>query len=275
MAGSPSSGCPCVCNNPLLPPPAVPTPANRAMRAARTNLRALVRELVEARRREPSGADDVLSRLVRAQLADRTMSDDDIIDECVGFLFAGHETTASTLTWALYELASRPGTQQLIAREGRSISRSSVTLHDDVAGLSETCSVVEETLRMYPAGISIVRVTKKGTQLAGHKARKGTLVMIAVYRIQRRPSVWESPDEFDSHRPNLTVDSELRDSFLAFGLGPRRCLGARFARTEMRLALSLICARWQLSYEAGAPPLPEVRPALRVRGTLPIRLSAG
>ena len=116
-------------------------------------------------------------------------------------------------------------------------------------------------------------MAKTGAEISGHRVRKGTLVMIAVYRIQRDHSVWDSPNEFDPHRPNLATDAELRDSFLAFGLGPRRCLGARFARTEMRLALPLICRRWHLSYEQAAPPRPEVKPSLRVCGALPIRLS--
>ena len=256
--------------NPALPPAWVPTPSNRAMAKAKTNLQTAVGQLINRRRKSGADTDDVLSRLVRSQREAGSSSDADIVDECIGFLFAGHETTASTLTWALYELATHPDVQTQLASEGETIQLSSPTLHDDTAALEAIGSVVEETLRLYPAGISIARTATAATEIDGHRIRKGTMVMISVYRIQRNPDVWEQPNQFNPQRPTPPPNAGLRDSFLAFGLGSRRCLGARFARTELRLALAIICSRWKLTYDQPKPPAPEVSPSLRVAGTLPL-----
>ncbi len=255
-------------SNPALPPAWVPTPNNRAMKRAKANLREAVAQLIEQRRSSGMSAGDVLGRLLEAQETTGSPNDDSIIDECIGFIFAGHETTASTLTWALYELARDSATQERLATEGKTLDLGSETLHDDAASMTVTDAVVEETLRLYPSGVSIVRTAKRTTQIGSHKVRRGTMVMIALQRIQRQPDVWEQPDVFDPERPLPPTEAGLRDSFLAFGLGPRRCLGARFARTEMRLALATICANWKLSYDQPLPPVAEVAPALRVAGEL-------
>lgn len=259
-------------SNPALPPARIPTPGNRAMKQAKARLQDAVSQLVNDRRANGTDTEDVLGRLIRSQRDTGTPNDADIVDECIGFLFAGHETTASTLTWALYELATHQSVQADVASEGHTVRLSSPTLHDDAGALEVTDAVVEETLRLYPAGIAIARIAKKTTEIGGHRVRKGTMVMIAVYRIQRQPKVWERPDQFEPDRPTPPTEAGLRDSSLAFGLGPRRCLGARFARTEMRLALTIICSRWKLTYQQPAPPIREVSPSLRVAGTLPLNI---
>ena len=260
--------------NPVQPPAWMPTPANRAMKQARARLQEAVGQLVSDRRTAGIDTDDVLGRLVRFQRETGSPADVDIIDECIGFLFAGHETTASTLTWALYELARNADLQAQLAAEGDTIQVASATLHDDAEALEATGAVVEETLRLHPAAISVGRIATRRTEIGGHRVRRGTIVLVSVYNIQRRAAVWDRPLEFDPARPLPPADTGLRDSFLAFGLGPRRCLGARFARTEMRLALAMICARWNLAYHEPVAPVPEVTPSLRVAGSLPLRITA-
>ncbi|MGH1489127.1 MAG: cytochrome P450 [Acidimicrobiales bacterium] len=258
--------------NPGLPPAWVPTPSNRAMAKAKAKLQVAVGQVINDRRSSGADTDDVLGRLIRSQRETGGPSDADIVDECIGFLFAGHETTASTLTWALYELATHPEVQAQLASEGDTLQMASQTLHDDAEVLDATGSVVEETLRLYPSGISIARTAKQTTDIEGHRIRRGTMVLISVYRIQRTPDVWEHPGQFDPQRPTPPASAGLRDSFLAFGLGPRRCLGARFARTEMRLALAMICSRWNLTYNEPKPPVPDVSPSLKVAGELPLEI---
>ncbi|MFW2383870.1 MAG: cytochrome P450 [Acidimicrobiales bacterium] len=260
--------------NPALPPAWVPTPGNRAMKAAKANLQDAIGQLINDRRISGTDSDDVLGRLIRSQRDAGTPNDADIVDECIGFLFAGHETTASTLTWALYELATHQNVQENVADEGATLDLSSPTLHDDATMLDATDMVVEETLRLYPSGIAIARIAKNTTEIGGHRVRKGTMVMISVYRIQRQPKVWDRPHQFEPDRATPPTESGLRNSFLAFGLGPRRCLGARFARTEMRIVLSTICSRWNLTYDQPGPPMPEVAPSLRVAGALPLKIEA-
>ena len=253
-------------------PTAVPTRRNRAMKRARGELRAIVGRLIAERRRSGIGSADVLGRLLASQ-ADPGggPTDEAIIEECIGFLFAGHETTASTLTWALYCLAITPDAQERVAHEGDRLVVGAPHLLDAVDSLAFTGRVVEETLRLYPAGIGIARMARRTTQLCGVRVRRGTLVGISVYSIQRDPRVWPDPESFDPDRvlPSDRTETEPI-AYLPFGWGPRRCLGARFATTEARLALAMICARWTLTYNEPEPPREAVIPSLRVEGGLPL-----
>ena len=254
------------------PPAAVPTPRNRAMRAAKADLKDAVDQLVRRRREAGATSTDVLSLLLADQAGGDGPSDADIVGECIGFLFAGHETTASTLTWALYELATHPDIQAEVAAEGARLDLGRPDLFDAVDQLSLIGRVADEILRLYPAGIGIARVAKTSTELCGHRVRRWTVILIAVYLIQRAPA-WPDPHEFDPQREFPTQPAGAGGAgYPPFGWGPRRCLGARFATIETRLALAMICARWALTYEEPSPPRAGVMPSLRVDGALPLRL---
>jgi cytochrome P450 len=142
-----------------------------------------------------------------------------------------------------------------------------------VDGLVPTGRVVEETLRLYPAGIGIARMARRTTELCGHRVRRGTLVGISLYSIQRDPRVWPNAESFNPDRvlPSDRTETEPI-AYLPFGWGPRRCLGARFATTEARLALAMICSRWTLTYNESGPPRAVITPSLRVEGDLPLHL---
>jgi cytochrome P450 len=140
-----------------------------------------------------------------------------------------------------------------------------------VEALRYTGQVVEETLRLYPAGVGIARRARRPTTLAGHRIRRGTIVVIPVYSIQRDPRRWGAPDTFNPDRFSDGVASP-RDGHLPFGRGPRACLGARIATMEARLALAMITARWRVTFTGKEPPTPEISPALRIAGGLPVDL---
>jgi len=255
-------------DTPLSPPPVVPTSHNRRMKRAKADLQEAVQALISHRRQNPTGSLDILRQLLDAQSENGDeLTDEAIVDECIGFLFAGHETTASTLTWALYELSRRPDLQEAIATEGNQLDTGSEPVIDVLDAMPITESVMQETLRMYPAGISIARSAKRSTHIAGKKIRRYTLVMIPVYTIQRSAITWQNPNQFDPTRNHNETDG-----YLPFGLGPRRCLGARFARTEMKIAIARICSLWQLSYHETRPPRPVTAPSLRAEGSLNLSL---
>ena len=216
------------------PPPGIPTRKNRALRRARVELRGAMLGLIETRRRHSDvDAVDVISQLVRAQDAGASLSDDDIVNECIGFLFAGHETTAATLTWGLYELARHPDVQLDVAREGQVLDLDPSGLFRRVDALETVGRVVDETLRLYPAGIGIAQSARRTTTVAGCRVRRGSIVLVAVLAMQRNPNHWDQPAQFDPTRDFSTdVSDGSPGPYLPFGLGPRRCLGARFARTE-------------------------------------------
>ena len=120
-----------------------------------------------------------------------------------------------------------------------------------------------------PPGVSIVRMARRNTSLGGHRLPRGTLVSVFVYGIHRNPRHWSDPEGFDPDR-FLTQHPQAA---LPFGLGPRQCLGARFAGTEARLALASITSRWHLRFMGPEKPKPRVALALRVHGGLPMQLT--
>lgn len=256
-------------NQPASPGLAVPTPRNRRLKRSKAELKDAIHALIEHRRANGRESVDVMGQLLTAQSNGAALTDQAIVDECAGFMFAGHETTATTLTWAMYELALRPDLQNSVATEGARLGSSADGLIADIKTMATTESVMNETLRMYPAGISIARSAKRATELAGRKVRRGTLIMVPVYAIQRSPAVWSNPNDFDPTRNHEPEGG----GFLPFGLGPRRCLGARFARTEIQLALGHMCARWRLSFDEPSPPKQIVAPSLRAEGALPLTIT--
>jgi pentalenene oxygenase len=260
--------------HPASPPSVVPTPRNRAMRGARSELQAIVRGLIAERRATGADSMDVLGLLLRAQAgSDGGPTDEEIVTECVGFLFAGHETTASTLAWAIYSMAVAPEIQARVAAEGDQLDEDPPSAAA-VDALSYTGQVVEETLRLYPAGIGIARMARRPTTLGGHRLRRGTIVMISVYSIQRDPQRWPDPDRFDPERFRAGAESADHAAHLPFGWGPRSCLGARFATMEARLALAMIASRWTVTFAGDRAPGPVITPALRIDGGLSVHLEA-
>jgi cytochrome P450 len=259
-------------NHLIAPPAVIPTPRNREMLRARGELRRIVRTVISERRASRESSLDVLQLLLDHQASHGgTPSEAQIVNECIGFLFAGHETTASTLAWALYSMAVAPEIQERVAAEGDILIREAPSAAA-VDALRYTGRVVEETLRLYPAGVGIARMARRRTTLAGHRIRRGTIVAIPVYSIKRDPRRWAAPDTFDPDRFSVAGPDGPRDSHLPFGWGPRACLGARFATMEARLLLAMVAARWRVTYTGDGPPTPKITPALRMADGLPVDL---
>ena len=258
-------------NHVLSAPAVMPTPSNRAMRKARTELQEIVRGVIAERRAGQASSLDVLQLLLDHQSGGGAPSDDGIVNECIGFLFAGHETTASTLAWALYSMAVAPEIQARVAAEGDVLSGTTPSAAA-VDALRYTGQVVDETLRLYPAGVGIVRMACRPTTLGGRPIRRGTIVAIPVYSIQRDPRWWTEPGTFDPDRFSVAAPAASRRGHLPFGWGPRACLGARFATMEARLALTMVTARWRVTFTGTGIPEQKISPALRIAGGLPVHL---
>jgi cytochrome P450 len=217
-----------------LPAP-IPTRANRRFHAARQTLREFVRCLIKERRARPSGAYDVLQILLDARLdsGDR-LSEDDLIAESLGFLFAGHETTASALTWALFELAHHPSIAETVRGEG--------------AEGDTLRRVLRETLRLHPPAWGIPRTASRSTMLGPYPVHRGVGVIVSTYTINRNPRYWDRPDTYDPDR-YLAGRDEGRPAYLplAFGGGPHMCIGQAFAELEAHLVLGEILDRFDLA----------------------------
>jgi cytochrome P450 len=256
--------------NPRSLPSFVPSKKNRQMHRARRKLRGLVHGLIRERRARPAERHDVLQVLLDARFESGARLNDDVITaECLGFLFAGHETTASTLTWACYELARHPLVAAAVRAEIDGVCGDATPCATDLSKLTRLGRVVDETLRLHPPAWGIARTSKRSSRLGPYKVPWGTGIIVSVYTIHRSARYWDNPERFDPDR-FLSGHDPRRPAYLplAFGAGPRMCIGAAFAAAEARLVLTLALQRLELSTLSDEAPVFYPEFSLRIRDGL-------
>ena len=186
----------------------------------------------------------------------------------LGFLFAGHETTALTLTWALYLLAFDRDVQSRLREEIRAaLGHRNTARHDDLAKLPLTDRVVKEALRLYaPAGF-LTRKALEEDELSGTPVRPGMTVILPIHAMHRHRLLWDNPDAFDPDRflPDR-ADGRHRYAYLPFGGGSRICIGAALALQEASILLASLVARYQFALLRGYRPKPQMWFTLRPAG---------
>jgi cytochrome P450 len=191
---------------------------------------ALMYELIEERRAAREDRDDVLSMLLEARHEDGSpMSDIELRDELMTLLVAGHETTASSLAWTFERIARTPRVGQALAE--------AVAADDDAYVLA----TIQETLRRRPVIPNAApRLVKKPVTVGGWDYPPDILLVASAYLVQHDPEIYPDPYEF---RPERFLDeSPGTYTWIPFGGGRRRCLGASFAQLEMRLVLKAVFA---------------------------------
>lgn len=208
--------------------------------------------------------DDVLSLLLAARHDDGSpMSDVELRDELLTLLTAGHETTATGLSWAFERLLRTPNVME----------RALESLDDD----DYLEAVVKETLRVRPVVVDVARTLTREVELAGWLLPAGTLVLPAIAAIHMRPDLYPEPHEF---RPERFLDDGAQSySWIPFGGGVRRCIGASFAQVEMRVVLREVLRSVRLRAPSTAPERAKIRhvtvvPARGCRVVVEERLSA-
>jgi cytochrome P450 len=225
-------------------PTAIPTPRVRRGRAARAELFGVCDAMIAARRAR--GADDgtdLLSRLLRARDGEELLSDDEVRDQVLVFLLAGHETTAIALTFALHLLGRHPDVQDAVRAEIREVVGDARPTAAATASLPLTTAVLKETMRLYPSVPFIPRLTVADDEVLGHPIRVGTTVVLGPWSIHRHPEFWEDPLTFDPSRFAPDVEAAARRhryAWMPFGGGPRACIGQHFSMVEAALALAVL-----------------------------------
>jgi cytochrome P450 len=188
---------------------------------------------------------DILSLLMQARDEDgEPMTDEELRDELVTLLLAGHETTATSVAWAIERLVRHP---QKLARLVAEIDAG------PDGGERYATAVVNETLRVRPVVPIVARMLTEDFELAGRRLPAGTRVMPSIYLTNRNPRVYEAPDEFRPER--FLEDSPDTFSWIPFGGGIRRCIGASFAQLEMKLMLQTMLSELEPSLPAARSPL--------------------
>jgi cytochrome P450 len=190
----------------------------------------LLLDEIRRRRTDASGREDILSLLVQARDPEgRPMNDDELRDELMTLLMAGHETTATTLAWALERLVRHP---QMLARIAEEAADGDERYVDAVA---------KEAMRLRPVAPVVVRRLLEPMEIGGYRLPAGVLVAPCVYLVHRHPDVYPDPERF---RPERFLQRPPGTyTWIPFGGGVRRCLGASFALAEMRSVLSVVAAR--------------------------------
>ena len=207
-------------------------------------IREILQEECDRRRNNPDTlGEDLLSLLLEARYEDgQPMSDEEIRDELMTMLFAGHETTASALAWSFYWLHRLPEVGQKCQTELNSLPDNAE--FTTIAKLPYLNAVVSETLRLNPVVVFVGRQLKEPFELMGYQLEPGTSLLPSIYLTHQREDIYPEPKKF---KPERFLERQFSPyEFLPFGGGNRRCLGYAFALFEMKLVLATILSHVEL-----------------------------
>ncbi|WP_179473805.1 cytochrome P450 [Mycolicibacterium vinylchloridicum] len=235
----------------------LPTPARARARAAGATLRGLAADVLKACRADPDRDAPLVHALINATDPDtgRALSDTDICNDLIAFMVAGHDTTATTLAYALWAMGRHPEVQDRVAAEVAALGDRALT-PDDVRQLGYTVQVLREALRLCPPVVVAGRTAMRDIEVDGYRVQADSMVLVGVFGMQRDPALWENPLDFDPDRFSSENFASLdRWQYIPFGAGPRTCIGDHFAMLEATLALATIIRRVEIRSSATDFPL--------------------
>ncbi|WP_436497445.1 cytochrome P450 [Actinokineospora sp. HUAS TT18] len=252
----------------------LPLRRQREFRAASADLTRIVEALVAERIGNPRDpADDVISRLIlsTSQEADPRVAGQRMRDELITLLLAGHETTASTVGWALYLVDKHPEVAQRLHEEAVAVLGDRTPVLEDLKKLTYTNMVLEEAMRLFPPVWILTRRAVADDEVGGYHVPAGSDVMVCPFTMHRHPAFWDNPEKFDPSRfdPDLP-NTRPRYAYLPFGAGPRFCVGSHLGLMEAAFVVSMISREMTMKLVPGYEVVPEPMLSLRVKGGLPM-----
>lgn len=236
----------------------VPRPGRMFFGNAVNDMKSVADQAIEARQKQgPRDIPDLLDLLLAGEDPEtkRTMNTAELRDNLLTFIVAGHETTALSLSWALYLCAFDQDVQNKARQEIKSVCGDHPATGGDVENLPYIRMIIEEALRLYPPAGIVSRTAMAEDTLCGREVRKGDTVMIPIYALHRSEALWEDPDSF---KPERFADRKAigRYAYLPFGDGPRICIGASFAIQEAVIILATLLGRFKFEPVPGRDPEP-------------------
>lgn len=218
-------------SNPLVLPLFIPTKENRELKKDLNFLQNTVYAVINRREKSNNDSRDMLDLLIKASSAEgeQSLSKKDMFDQILTFLFAGHETTAMTMSWLFYELSRHPEIQEKIIEECE-VNKYEFDSSLSLSNYPYLINVLNETMRLYPAGWVIARDIAKDSSVGEYRVLKGRVLAVCPYINHRDPRWWNEPLKFKPERFNEEIP---KNAFLPFSIGKRNCIGGRFAMLEM------------------------------------------
>lgn len=251
----------------------VPYPGSGAARRACAYMKSVAAQAVRQARQ--SGSGNLLRSLAGATdpSTGRAMTDQDLADNFLTFMSAGHETTAVALTWTLYLIGLYPAVEQRLLDEITAVTGGGPLQAEHVEQLAYTRRVLEESMRLYPPAALVVRRALRDVRLGDRELPAGSPVYVPIYAIHRHVALWNDPDRFDPDRfrPERARARD-RYAYMPFGAGPRSCIGMGFAMTEAVVILATLLRSFRLALRPGFRPRLKLRVTLRPGDGMPMRL---
>jgi cytochrome P450 len=245
----------------------LPTPQNLRAKAAVRQLTAIIDRIIQERRQSGQDTGDLLSMLIQAQDDDGSrMTTQQLRDEALTLFLAGHETTASTLSWTWWLLTQNPAVEEKLHAELDSVLNGRVPTLDDLPRLSYTNSILSESMRLYPPAWAIARMAIEDHELAGYPVPKGTGIAALPWVVHRDPRWYENSEQFLPERWEGDLLKKIpRFAYFPFGFGARQCIGNAFALMEANLVLATIAQQYRFRLVNGHPVAPLASITLRPR----------
>jgi cytochrome P450 len=255
-------------------PPVLPTSADRRYRQAISELDAVVYRIIGERRRRNEDTGDLLSMLMlaRDEETGESMDDKQLRDEVITMVIAGHETTATTLTWAWAMLDRHPRVTERLHHELDTVLNGRTPTVADLPALTYTRQLIDETMRLYPSVYIMSRNVLADDEIGGYLIKGKTTIDISPFVTHRHPEFWPNPEQFDPERfAPEQVAARPRFAYFPFSGGPRQCIGNSFAQMEATLVLATIAQRYELHLPEGHTIALSPLVTLRPLGGLPVR----
>lgn len=227
---------------PVRAPRWLPTRSRRRARAAVDAMRTITDEMVAACRADPDRDAPLVQALIAARDPEtgHPLTDAEISNDLLIFMLAGHDTTATALTYALWILGHHQEVQERVAAEAAALGDRELT-PEDVSRLGYTVQVLHEAVRLCPPAAGVARVVTRDIEVTGYRVEAGSLVALGLYALHHDPELWPDPMAFDPDRFSPeNVRARDRWQFLPFLGGGRPCIGEHFARLETTLALATV-----------------------------------
>lgn len=252
----------------------VPRPISPKGSRALKMLKSAADDLLESRDKEAPG-DDLVGLLISAidPKSGQALSRRERRDNLIGFFIAGHETTALTLTWALYLAGMHKPTAERIRAEVLEVCGHGDITYEDIDKLTFTRAVLDETMRLYPPAPMLKRECQEETEVLGRKIEVGDTFLLCNYVMHRTERLWENPNAFDPDRFIRQPELKAKGApYMPFGAGPRICVGMAFAIMEAVMALGTLVRDYDIKVPDDCYPRPLMTVTLRPEGGVPARM---